>query len=369
MLLAANLTLGTTNTALSALLSAFVFSDCEITWNGQVVRPQTGLTTPWGVACDYALNEDRAFFDNHRYSQFTLMDSFNCTSGLSGNAQGRTAIIAGTAATSSTRPFSIIIPLRALGIRTGDAIPPGVEIRIRVTRNANTALTWGADSATTNSILTMSSCNLYTRQIRLTQEAASALSLSWQKEAARLSFQRVKMFSQAFPIGNSTPSINQALPGPRPSRVVVAYIRQSVIQNTQADNKMELRPEVNQCFTNAYLEIGDGRFYPVQAITMATSAATASTAQFGELYEMYKSCCSVKDCGLSDGDLSNVQLLCFNTSRSGDVTNVVDIQEECNINFRATMSAAPTLAYSLMIFSWTDSVIEIDSSGSVTVDS
>ena len=367
--LAANLTLGTTATALTAATSCFLFSDVEVTMNGTVVRPQTGLTTPWMTFVDLALNEDKAYFDNRRYTQMLLMDSFNTTVATGGNAQSRTSIIAGTSASSATRPLSLIVPLRSLGIRTGDAIPPSTEIRIRITRNSDSALTWGADAGTTIATLVMSSCSLYTRQIRLSQEAASALSMSWQKEACRLNFQRVRGYSQAFPIGAQAISLNQVLPGPRPSRVVVAYILQTSIQNNAAANKNMMRPEAGQVFTNAYIQIGDARFYPVQSVTTATNATVVNTCQLGELYEMYASCCSTKDCALGDGDFSNQQLLCFNTSRSGDVSSVVDVSEECSIDFNAQMNIPATVAFSIMVFSWYHSCIEIDSSGAVTVDS
>ena len=154
--LTANLVLNTTATAVIPALSNFVFSDYQIDYNGVTVRPSTGFVTPWGVFVDTIINENKAYVDNRAYTQGYLWDTFNAAgNALNPGAQLRTAGIAGTAASSATRPFSLSIPLRALGIRSSDAIPPGVEVRLRCTRSSNSLLTFGTDSTTTLPVFTM----------------------------------------------------------------------------------------------------------------------------------------------------------------------------------------------------------------------
>jgi hypothetical protein len=366
---AAVLTLGTTATAVIPALSNFVFSDYEISFNGTVVRPSTGFVTPWGVFVDTIINENKAYVDNRAYTQGYLWDTYNTAgNALNAGAQLRTAGIAGAAAASATRPFSLFIPLRALGIRTSDAIPPQVEVRMRCTRSSNSLLTFGADSGTTLPVFTMNSCRLFMRQLRLTQEASAALSMSLQKEAARMNYQRVKMFSQYFPLGTQEVSVNQCLPGPRPSRVVCAIIQQNSLSGAQTANPLEILPEGTQVLSNIYITVNDSRYYPVQSYSQAANANMHNTLDWAEAYEMYASICASKDCALPDAQFSNMMWLCFDTSKSGDPVGVADIQEETAIDFHCAISAAPAAAFSALVFSWTDSVIEIDGNGSVAVD-
>lgn len=318
--LAANMTAGTTKTSSVAALSNFIFSDYEISYNGTVVRPSTGFITPWGVFVDTILNENKAYIDNRQYSGGYIWDGFN-QAGQDDPAVNlgfarRAAIFAGTAATSANRPFSLMIPLRSLGIRTSDAIPPGVEIRMRCTRSPSQMLTWGTDSSTTLATLTMNSCRLFMRQVRLTQEASAALSMSLQKEAARLNFQRVRMFSQYFALGTQEVFVNQALPGPRPSRVVCAYIPQNSLTD-QAPNPLQVRPESGHVLSNTYLQIGDARLYPVQSYSVAANANVHNTLELAEMYSLYQSCCGPKDAALPDEQFSNMMWLCFSQWRCG----------------------------------------------------
>lgn len=366
---AAVVTTGTTPISTIPALATGIFSDAVITWNGTVVRPAAGSLTPYAVLADTLINETKTWVDNRDMTQGYIWDNFDDSGPGGVNAQARcTRWLAGAAAASNTRLFSLTIPLKSLGIRTNDAIPSGVEIRLQLTRNLNTFLTHGTGAAAVGAVLTLNSCRLFTRQIRLTQEASAALSMSLQKESARLSFQRVKMFSQAFPIGMQSISVNQALPGPRPSRVMCAYIQQASLNPTAGANAYLIRTENTQVLSDIYLQIGDGRFYPTQSYGTLANSAASTTIDFSEMYESYQSIAR-KDAAISSSVFSTMNWLCFNTSRSGDCDgSVYDLSEECALDFHAQVSAAPAAAYSIIMFSWTNGVIEIDAGGAVTVD-
>jgi len=361
-------TVGTTQTTTIPALATGIFSDCVITWNGSVVRPASGSLTPYAVLCDTLVNETKTWVDNRDMTQGYIWDNFDDGGSQGVNAQARcTRWLAGAAAASNTRLFSLTIPLKSLGIRTNDAIPSGVEIRLQLTRNLNAFLTHGAGAAAVGSVLTLNSCRLFTRQIRLTQEASAALSMSLQKESARLNFQRVKMFSQAFPIGMQSIYVNQALPGPRPSRVMVGYIQQVCLTSAGA-NAYNVKTENGQVLSDIYLQIGDGRFYPTQSYGMLPNAAASTSIDFSEMYESYQSIAR-KDAAIPSSVFSTMNWLCFNTSRSGDCDgSVYDLSEECALDFHANVSAPPAGAFSIIMFSWTNGVIEIDAGGAVTVD-
>jgi hypothetical protein len=364
--------INTTKTTVLPALQTAIFSECEITLNGVVIRPQTGFLTPYSVLMDTLVNEDRAWVDGRDYSGGFIWDPPNMAGESdpvlnSGSLKRQANYLLGTTAASADRSFSVMIPIRSLGLRTGDALPPGVDLRIRVTRSPNSFLTQGTAAPTTAAVLTLTTCAVYTRQIRLTQEAASALSMSLQKEAARLTFQRVRIASQLFATGTQDCYINGSLPGPRPKRVVAFYARQECINATATAGAYDLHSAV--AFSNVYLTLGDSRYYPSQAMSWpAAQTAVDQQMSIAQLYEMY---CSVaaRDPAIPSSQITNLQMICFNTSRNGDTSGAAwDLSEEVSLDFHANLGAAPGAPFSFVLVSWTDGVIEIDGSGAVTVD-
>jgi hypothetical protein len=291
------------------------------------------------------------------------------TTGSPANNAGflqRQLIYLGTKATSANRAFSLMIPLRAY-FRTPDLLPPNVEIRLQLTRNADSWMTWGDDVATTNCVLQMNSCTVMTKQIKLSEGAAAALSMGLQKTAARLNYSNVRVAATRFAAGTTSIQVYQALPGPRPSRVVVALIPQTALQGGAADNNFAT---VKVALADVNLQLaGETRQYPVQSMSQATYAngIAATTLTIAEAYEAYAAVARAEP-AITSAAFNSYSLMCFDTSRSGDASGrVLDLGEETSINFSARALAAYGEVFSAVVVSWTPGIIEIDGAGVVQI--
>lgn len=360
------------STSCCPALETAIFSDYEITINGTVVRPNSGFLTPYSTLFDVLVNENKPWVENRDYTGVYIWDTIDRAADDNyaeniGAAQRRDLLITGTAATASTRKFSLMFKLRDIW-NTTDALPPGCEMRLRLTRANSSFFTQGGDAGTALPDLKIEQARVYMRRLRLTDEAQAALQTTILKEPARINFQRIKMFSQRFPSGTQEVFVNQALPGPRPSRVIAAYIRQNSLNGTQGYPAYAIRTEDDQVLSDIYLQLGDTRMYPLQAFSQSENSTFGTTLDLAQQYEMYQTCARY-NAALASSQLTNISFYAFNTSKSGDTSvGTFDINEEVALDFHCRVSAAPTEAFSIMLFSWTDSVCEIDSSGAVTMD-
>jgi len=363
-----------TNASVSVppFLSTVIFSTYELTINGTVVRANTDSLTPYATLISNLMNQEYGEFATQDFTQGNIYDTtdqgFTDNYSLNlGAAARRTLYLAGTAVTSPTRTFSMTVKFSDI-FDCPDAIPPNSEIRLAVTRNQNTCLIQGSatDVGTVDPIYKMTAATWMVRRLRLTEAAASALDMSWEKRAARMNFQRIRQTSRLISTGATSLQVNNVLPGSRPSRVVVAVIP-TIHMTSAASPYYGCTLEGNTVMTDIYLTLDGSRRYPLQSFSQLRYANLTHTLSLSEQYEMYKACARVSP-ALPASQLTNLNFYFFDTSRSGDSSGRVwDKVEDVAIQFHANLSAALTANHSVMVFSFTNAVCEIEHTGAVTV--
>ena len=151
----------------------------------------------------------------------------------------------------------------------------------------------------------------------------------------------------------------------------MVFVVQDAAINQTSDgsvNPMDLAPQGLSVWQNVALKVGGARTYPVQPLSMATNDSyitgiNGNSLDLGVLYQLYRACANDKPF-LRDIDFTNIQPLCFPISATKEAW---DPSEEVSLSFQGRLSGVPPSNYSIVMVSFTDSIIEMTKEGQVLV--
>ena len=380
--------IGDKNVSVTAppFLAACLFQDVSMTINGTQVVASQGIAQPYAMVSSIIKNLDSSDRDNGALTEGFLLDpiaSTQITNVLNASSAVRQRMtMQGAAATCAQRPFGLVYRLTDAGLRTKGAwLPPNVNMNIRARRTTANWMRLGVQGEVTNAnpVFTFTSATAFIARKVLSEASRGRLENIWADQPLRVPFERIRTSVNWYGAGAQDVNLSNQISGPTPSAVFVFVIQDAQMNgiSTGSDNPMCLSPP---CVTtvalpkpiawqNVSLSLGGSRQYPIQPLSMLTNASpditqsTSSTLDLGILYQLYRACANDQPF-LRDTDFTNIMPLCFPITASKDSW---DAAEEVSIFFKGRLSSQTPAAYSILIVSFTDSLIEFTKEGQVIV--
>ena len=376
------------------MLSAAIFDDFEVTINGTVVAPSQGVAQPYVMLGNIIKNEPYAVREAGTFTKGYILDDGDYVYGnytpqnfqyLNGNHNMREFNHGGikralyyfaappvTVGTGSSRPFTLTVRLADLGLRTHGWLPPNIQAHIRVRRSPNAKLIMGpseqVDSVTgCDPQYTMTEAKLFVSRKELNHHAQRDLMAAWERQTLRVPIERYRNNITWYTTDNTSASVAQVLAGPTPAVVMAMVVRQKAINGANDGQQplFNIGPQNNTYWTNATLQCGGVRTFPLQPVQQVGSNGVRATRDLSEVYQMYLSCCN-RYPFLKSEDFFNIQPLCFQIAGDKDMW---DVAEDTSITFQGTLSAAPFGAdsWALVLISFTPGVVEFAITGETIV--
>jgi hypothetical protein len=373
------------------MLSAAIFDDFEVTINGTVVAPSQGVAQPYVMLGNIIKNEPYAVREAGTFTKGYILDDgdyvyensipknfeylngdFNMRVFNHGGVKRQLYYFATppvTAGSGSSRPFTITVRLADLGLRTHGWLPPNIQAHIRVRRSQNAKLVMGpsADVTASDPQYTMTEAKLFVSRKELNHHAQKDLMAAWERQTLRVPIERYRNNITWYTTDNTSASVSQVLSGPTPSVVMAMVVCQKAI-NGASDGEQpmfDIGPQDGTYWTNATLQCGGVRTFPLQPVQQVASNGVRGTRDLSEVYQMYLSCCN-RYPFLKSEDFFNIQPLCFQIAGDKDMW---DVAEDTSITFQGTLSAAPFGAdsWALVLISFTPGVVEFAITGETIV--
>jgi len=388
------------NLTVPVSLPAFMFNDVTLELNGTQVITSLGQDQPYAMLTNVLKNEpyhirkageqDRAYYIG------------DCGKGLQGLREGdkgrRDMFLKGqsqyrdlsTAQASMQQNFSMTYRISDCGFKTwGSWVPPATEIRLRTKLADLTNMTYmtgykkGIMDYVQRPYWQFTKAELLVARKVLTPHARDAFSDTWGITPCKLWFEQVRVFRQSFDGSNQTINIINALAGPSPKCVFAFAIPESdILGKDLGSNPTNLRlgaplsGSTAVYWEDARLSIGGARTYPIQAwsgfsqnendVLDSPWKGQARNRNIAQLYQMYQSTCNEAPF-LTSADFScMIQPLCFQLEEKHHGSSWSP-GEDTSIQFSARLSAAQSDRFTVMLVSFTDSIVEITKDLDTTV--
>lgn len=389
-----------------------LFQDIGIQFNGTTVKTSQGILDPICGVASVIKNEPRCTRDNGDFTSAYVEDSF--ASAIEGVGADSSVSYANTGATTrnryflttgaggttqaladadaNSRPFSVILRLSDIGVRTGAWLPPGVQIRISAKRSPAALSLMGKycnggplPNITGITFLPQAFDFMVSRK-NLNDSTLAALQRSWVERPLKLPYEQTRSFLTVIPAGQNQVSITGALGGPMPKCVYAFCVNANALNGVTSvgapdgdgnifstiNNIMALRPPSDLHFwTNVSLNLGTARGYPTNPLTTygSTNVNYANTTlTLAELYQMYRQTTTGGPAFLDSSETTNIQPLCFQIQTPTDGWDQTD---DVQVQFQGTLTAGPGApnigAWALILVGFYDSLLEVASSGQIMV--
>lgn len=390
-------------------LPAFMFNDVTLELNGTQVITSLGQDQPYAMLANVLKNEpyhirkageqDRAYY---------IGDCGKGLAGLREGDEGRRDMFLKTqnqyADLNSTdlgqqQTFSMTYRISDCGFNTwGSWVPPATEIRLRTKLADLTNMTYiagykkGIMDSLQRPYWRFQKAELLVARKVLTPHARDAFSDTWGQTPCKLWFEQVRVFRQSFAASNQTINIINALAGPSPKCVFAFAIPESdILGSTLGSNPTNLRlgaPSVPSGTTpttynptsvyweDVRLSIGGARTYPIQSwsgfqqnerdIIYSPWKGKARDRNISQLYQMYQSTCNEAPFLTSADFACMVQPLCFQLEEKHHGSSWSP-GEDTSIQFSARLSGSQSERFTVMLVSFTDSIVEITKDLDTTV--
>lgn len=354
------------------------FNSARIALNGTEVVQSQGVAAPYGALAGVIKNEPWSTRETGDLTQGYILDGWNSAVAASDRRnfylkRPETGI---NVTSGATVGFVQILRLTDLGLRTnGTWLPPDTTIRITLRRAQNASLVqriWLGDGTAMNDVsavnppvFSITAADLYVSRRVLAPHALEAYQHTWQVEPKYLPMEQTQTFTQFFGAADTDVNIVGALAGKTPTAVYAFLTTAAALNGTDATgaNPIFRLGYLNDAtLSNVSLSIGGARMYPVRA--MHNTANTELGPSVSQLYEMYRMTCNSHPF-LKPGDFYNIKPICFQIGQRADPA--VDPAEDVSVQFRATLSAQPGVAWAMVLVSFTPRTVEFDVSGRVTV--
>jgi hypothetical protein len=388
--LAGDINIDSANTSVTAppFLAATLFQDLSITMNGTQVVASQGITQPYAVVASVIKNAPASERENGIIASGYLLDPYNSSQTTAAmntsSTQRQMMYMYGKKADDSLRPFSLTYRLADAGLRTnGSWLPPNVSMQIRARRTSPNWMRLGlpTDVAAANPVFTFTSAKLYVARKVLSVKSLERIENIWADQPLRVGFERIRTSVSWFLSGSQDINLTNQLSGPTPSAVFVFFVQDTAMNGTSTglDNPMYLSlPSAStaaapttanpSAWQNVSLGIGGSRRYPIQPLSMLARAdqlaKSSPSLDLSVMYQLYRACANDHPF-LRDVDFTNVAPICFPIG-SGS-SDGWDMSEDVSVSFQARISNPTTANFSILMVSFTDSLIEFTRQGQVLV--
>jgi hypothetical protein len=399
-------------------LAALALNDLTVDFNGTPVLTSQGNSQPWAMIANIITNGTRRDRESNDVTCGYDLDApftgskFEYAQGvrvvlpdppvagpLDVNAAGvynpggtrrqRYYLVIPKGGLNSLRQFTLMYRLADAGLSSPNWVPPNVSMRIRARRTGWQAMVQGEKTAIALAFpgpggtqvkqggFTTSSIQMYVARKQLTASAKESMAAAWLERPMKMTYTRVRTSTQYYAAATANPTIINALGGVLPRSVMILAMPAALINGT-GDGDVPpcvLGAPVDATWSNVTLSAGGGRTFPLRPLSITGGYQpsnppggpdTTSTYCLGELYSMYRATLKHGDPFLSASDFTNIAPLCL---QIGAQTTAWDVLEDATLQFQGTLTGVPfTSQYALMMISFTDALIEIESNGTVKTD-
>ena len=353
-------------------LAAAIFDDFVLEVNGTQVVPTLGRGQPYGMLSSIVKNRTAADKQAGRTTEGFILDGGSTYDIEEARLARFRRFVRSSAGVGGQSSFTLTYKLADAGFRTthGSWLPPNVAIRLRMRRTPQNFMimkgTGPMDGVTTTADFSFAidSMKLLLARRQLDPLAKGALDMAWVERPIQVKFERVRVEQFNFN-GTSNINIQNALSGPTPSAVYVWFINTDILNGANA-NESPFKLFSAGAWSNARISLGGGRTYPVQPLATFTSTRDWVPDK-SQIYEMYRSTSvASNEPFLSSDDFESLAPLCF---QIGSKTDAWDAADEVSVNFTGDLSVTPAVPYTILMVSFTDSLLQISYSGHAAITS